>query len=74
MSESDFQALMDKKLAECRIPTSMSIEQLAVMCQMFTTSVCEVTARVQMVNGSPVAFFVREVQPAAIPQYLRRAS
>lgn len=72
MSESEFNALMDRKLAECQIRSAMSVEQIAMLCQMFSTSVCTVSARIEMVDGKVSAFFVREVAADAIPKYLKR--
>lgn len=72
MTEELFNALMDKKLAEFRLMSSMSVEQIARLCELFSTSVCEVHARIEMVDGKASAYFVRTVRADAVPKYLKR--
>lgn len=72
MTEETFNAIMDKKLAEFRLMANMSVDQIARLCELFSTPVCEVHAHIECVDGKPSAFLVRTVRAEAIPKYLKR--
>jgi hypothetical protein len=72
MSEQQFQQLMDSALSKCRILPHTTMEQIAVMCAMFSTPAVEVYARIEVVNGKPVAYLARASANEALPSFLRR--
>lgn len=72
MTEEAFQKMMDQKLAQLRIQPGMTIDQVGQLLQMFSTSICEVRAVIETVNGRPVCYFARTIREDSIPQYLKR--
>jgi hypothetical protein len=72
MSEEQFQKLMDLKLAECRILPTTSVNQIAHLCALFSTPAVEVHARIEFVNGKPVAYLTRTRRDESVPSFLKR--
>lgn len=72
MSEEKFQRLMDEALVKCRILPNTTMEQIAEMCAMFSTNAVEVYARIETVNGKPVAYLTRKSSQEEVPDFLRR--
>lgn len=72
MTEPQFQRLMDEALVKCRILPTATMEQIAVMCAMFSSEAVEVYARIECVNGKPVAYLARKPVQEIVPAFLRR--
>jgi hypothetical protein len=72
VTEPQFQRLMDDAFQKFRILPNTTMEQIAVMCAMFSSEAVEVYARVECVNGKPVAYLARKSVGEAVPAFLRR--
>jgi hypothetical protein len=59
-------------LRKIPIVSTMTVEQIATMCLRLSSHEHEVFARIEHVNGRPVAYLIAEKASRQIPEFLRR--
>ncbi|HEY1898621.1 MAG TPA: hypothetical protein VGG49_02400 [Steroidobacteraceae bacterium] len=68
----EIEPALDQLTHGVRLLPSFTVEQIASLCQHLSTPEREVYARIESVQGKPVAYLVRGAPSDSIPPFLRR--
>lgn len=68
----DFEAMVDDMVSKIALGPHMTVEGISRLCAWFSTPGREVFARIECVNGKPVAYLVRGTSEDFLPAFLRK--
>ena len=71
MTAEDRELLLDEQARAVRFGPWVSVMDIAQRCREFSTAARECQARVEFVNGRPVAYLVRVPREQLPPDFLR---
>lgn len=72
VSPSRFEEAVDQTVRGIKIGPESTMADIARICAWFSTPEREVFARIECVNGRPIAYFVRGRHEDFLPGFLRR--